>query len=161
MFRFDRTWRFPVPPDRLWAVLERTGDYPRWWPWLRRFDVHPPAVVPGTVAACAIAAPVVPFAVHFSVEVLDVRPAEHVDVAVRGDLAGGAHLALTPAEGDATDLRLCWALDFCHPLFGPAARAVQPLAQRGQDWVVATGVAQFRRRAFSAGPGRTPPRPRR
>lgn len=148
MFRFDRTWRFPLGADELWAVLDRTTDYPRWWPWLRRFDVSPPAMAPGTVATCAISAPVVPFGIHFSLEVLDVEPARRVDVAVRGDLAGAAHLSLTPTD-DGTDLRLHWALDFCHPLFGPAARAVRPLAQRGQDWVVATGVLQFRRRALN------------
>ncbi|HVF74392.1 MAG TPA: SRPBCC family protein [Acidimicrobiales bacterium] len=148
MFRFDRTWRFRLPPEDLWAVLDRTREYPRWWPWLRRFDVSPPALAPGTVATCAISAPVVPFGIHFSVEVLDVVPARRIDVAVRGDLAGGASLHLTPTD-EGTDLRLQWALDFCHPLFGPAARAVRPLAQRGQDWVVATGVLQFRRRALS------------
>ena len=146
MFRFDRTWRFPLASDHLWAVIDRTADYPRWWPWLRRFDVSSPSLVPGAVAACAISAPVVPFGIHFSVEVLDVVPGRRVDTAVRGDLAGGAHLELAPTAGG-TAMRLHWALDFCHPLFGPAARAVGPLAQRGQDWVVATGVAQFRRRA--------------
>ena len=38
-FHFDRTWTFTVGPDELWAVLVRTDDFRRWWPWLARLEV--------------------------------------------------------------------------------------------------------------------------
>ena len=35
-FRFRSAWRhLPAPPARVYAVLERIEDYPKWWPQVR------------------------------------------------------------------------------------------------------------------------------
>jgi uncharacterized membrane protein len=29
-------WRLPAPPERVWAALTDTPNWPRWWPYVRR-----------------------------------------------------------------------------------------------------------------------------
>ncbi|MFI1456482.1 SRPBCC family protein [Streptomyces roseus] len=37
-YRFRSVWDLDAPPARVYAVLERTGDYPRWWPQVREAE---------------------------------------------------------------------------------------------------------------------------
>ncbi|MEV6108379.1 SRPBCC family protein [Streptomyces sp. NPDC051940] len=34
-YRFRSEWRIDAPPDAVYGVLERTEEYPRWWPQVR------------------------------------------------------------------------------------------------------------------------------
>jgi hypothetical protein len=147
-FRFDRRWSFPCSAEDLWAVLERVEDYPSWWPWLRRFDLDPARLEAGARARCVVTAPVTPFSLRLAVDLVDVVPGRSVEAAVRGNLVGRGSLLVTPLDGTTCTARLRWDVEVAHRALGPLARAARPLAARGQDWVVATGVRRFRRRHF-------------
>ncbi|GAA1362416.1 SRPBCC family protein [Streptomyces beijiangensis] len=34
-YRFRSVWDLPADPDTVYAVLEKAGEYPRWWPQVR------------------------------------------------------------------------------------------------------------------------------
>ncbi|MER6102323.1 SRPBCC family protein [Streptomyces sp. NPDC001832] len=34
-YRFVSIWDLPGAPDTVYEILERAGDYPRWWPQIR------------------------------------------------------------------------------------------------------------------------------
>ncbi|HZG06625.1 MAG TPA: SRPBCC family protein [Streptomyces sp.] len=34
-YRFRSVWELDAPPDAVYAVLERAGEYPEWWPQVR------------------------------------------------------------------------------------------------------------------------------
>lgn len=147
-FRFDRRWSFPCSAEHLWAVLERVDEYPCWWPWLRRLDLDPPRLESGARARCVVTAPVTPFSLRLAVELVDVVPARSIDAAVTGNLFGRGTLTIVPGGEDACTARLHWDVKVVHRALGPLALAARPLATRGQDWVVATGVRRFRRHHF-------------
>jgi uncharacterized protein YndB with AHSA1/START domain len=140
-FRFDRTWEFPVGPDQLWATLSRTEDFHRWWPWLRGLEGA--ALLPGARAEAVVRAPL-PYTLRFTVEVLEVVPQQLVDTRVRGDLDGPARLEVAPREGGST-ARLVWEMEVRRPLLRATARVARPAMEWGHDWVVASGIRQFRR----------------
>lgn len=146
-FRFDRTWTFSADPDELWAVLTRTDDFPRWWPWLR--ELSGDGLVPGGRSECLVRAPV-PYVLRFTVTVRDAVPGERLEAVVEGDLAGPARLELAPAGGEAggSVVRLVWEVELQRPMLRAAARFGRPLMEWGHDWVVTTGVEQFRRKAL-------------
>ena len=148
-FRFDRTWRFPVPPEELWAVLNRTDEYVTWWSWLREFDAD--GIRPGTTARCTIQAPL-PYALHCTIRVDEVTAARVVQTTVAGDLCGRARLEVDRAEGGST-ARLVWSLDLGNPVLAQLARFGRPLMSWGHDLVVATGVEQFRHAALGIDAG--------
>jgi uncharacterized protein YndB with AHSA1/START domain len=144
-FRLDRTFVFAHPPEVVWDALSRPQDYPRWWSWLREIDAS--ELAEGTTAHCLIRAPV-PFALHLTLHVHEVVPHQRVAVRADGDLTGTGALQLAPHDTGGSMLRLTWALEPHRRLLGAIGLVSRPLLQWGQDWVVDTGVRQFRRRAL-------------
>jgi uncharacterized protein YndB with AHSA1/START domain len=143
-FRFDRTWDFAVPPARLWAVLNRTDQYPAWWSWLREFDTDGFSV--GAEAHVVIQSPL-PYALRCTIHVDEMRAPETIVTTVTGDLCGPARLEVRRGvEGSAA--RLVWSLTPGTPLLRNLARFGRPAMVWAHDRVVATGVEQFRRRAL-------------
>ena len=146
LFRFDRTWTFDVAPDELWRVLERTDEFPRWWPWLR--ELSGDGLVAGGRTECVVRAPI-PYTLRFTVGVRAVLPGRLVDAVVEGDLAGPARLEIDAAENNpGSVVRLAWDMELCRPVLRAAARVGRPVMEWGHDWVVTNGVEQFVRRAL-------------
>lgn len=143
-FRFDRTWEFPVPAERLWDVLERTDEYPGWWSWLREFEAD--GLVAGTEARFVVQSPL-PYALRCTIRVDELEPAARVVTTVAGDLRGPARLEVTP-DGPGCRARLAWELTPGSFLLRRLAVIGRPAMVWAHDLVVATGVAQFRRRAL-------------
>ena len=146
-FRFDRTWTFPVPPEELWAVLNRTDSYVDWWSWLRTFDAT--GIEPGATASCTIQSPL-PYALRCTIHVGEVRAASFVHTTVDGDLRGPARLEIDRVDHGST-ARLVWSLELGNPVLAGLARVGRPLMAWAHDVIVATGVEQFRRRALGDG----------
>jgi uncharacterized protein YndB with AHSA1/START domain len=143
-FRLDRTFVFERPRDHVWALVSRPEEFPRWWTWLRRIESD--GLVEGTTARCLIRAPV-PFPLRLGVRIDRIVPEERIEVTVTGDLDGAAALELAEHDGG-TAARLVWELEAHQRLLRAAGLLTRPALQWGQDWVVATGVRQFRQRAL-------------
>jgi uncharacterized protein YndB with AHSA1/START domain len=95
----NHTYRFPASRAAVWDALLDVSSYPRWWPWLRRFEAA--GLDEGAVWRCAIRPPL-PYALRCSVELTSVRPPALVVARIGGDIVGDARLELTeltePAE---------------------------------------------------------------
>ena len=144
-FRFDRTLEFPEEPAEVWAILTRTDEFRRWWPWLREFSGD--GLVPGGRTTCVIRAPV-PYSLRFTVTVEDLVPGRRVEATVEGDLAGPARLDIDRGVAGGSAVRLTWDLELRRPVLQAAARFGRPVMEWGHDWVVTNGLEQFRRRAL-------------
>ena len=134
---------FPVPPERLWAVVADTSDYQKWWPWLRVLEGD---LTEGTVARCEVRSPL-PYSLRFTVTLAEVDPGRLVRGDIDGDLRGPARLELDP-HADGVEARLVWEVELTRRLLRNAAAVARPAMEWGHDWVVANGVEQFCRRAL-------------
>jgi polyketide cyclase/dehydrase/lipid transport protein len=143
-FRFDRTWEFPVAPDRLWAVLERTEQYPSWWSWLREFEAD--GFTTGTEARFVIQSPL-PYALRCTLTIDEMRASQAIVTTVSGDLCGPARLEIAPTT-DGCAARLVWSLSPGTFVLKQLALIGRPAMVWAHDRVVAVGVEQFRRRAI-------------
>lgn len=142
--RSDRTYRFPVGVAPVWDAIGSVDRYRSWWPWLRRFEANGLEV--GDRWRCTVAPPV-PYSLHFVIELTTVQPHERIRAVVTGDITGDAEVGLreTP-DGCEVVLRSVLA-----PRRGPlrtVTRFAPWLARFGHDWVLDTGLGQFRRRAL-------------
>jgi hypothetical protein len=143
-FRFERRFRFDVPPDRLWAAMADTDRYPEWFPWLRGYGGG--ELAPGLVTTFEVSPPL-PYRLALSVEVHEVVPGVLVDGVVGGDLSGPARVEVA-AHGAGSTARLSWQLELTRPPLRRLARVARPLMVAGHHLVVAVGVRRFRRRAL-------------
>jgi uncharacterized protein YndB with AHSA1/START domain len=145
-FAFDRRWRFDVPPDELWRVLSRTGDFPRWWTWLDHFEADG---LHAGASARFVVRPPLPYVLRFTVAIDHVEVARSVTTTVGGDLQGPARLEIEPDAGGST-ARLVWSLRPHRQLLRRLAVVARPVLVWGHDRVVDHGVRQFRHRALPA-----------
>lgn len=136
-------FRFAVPPEAVWAAIERTGEFQRWWGWLGDFHVEGPGLETGSVLV-GVVSPPLPYRMGIRVELEQcVRPTSIV-AAVHGDLEGRARLDLAP-DGDNTVATVAWTIEMMQRPMRIASRFAYPLLRWGHDRVVDATVYGFRR----------------
>ncbi len=140
----DRRYRFDVEPATVWAACTRTDDYQRWWPWLRSFEGERFAA--GERWTCRVQPPV-PYSLAFSITLDEVVEHASARASIAGDITCTAEVRLRP-DGAGTELHLVSRLAPASPLLQAVARIALPVAQLGHDWVLDTGLRQFRDRAL-------------
>jgi uncharacterized protein YndB with AHSA1/START domain len=144
-FHFERTWDLDVTPARFWATISRTEEYPRWWPWLRRFEAD--GIVEGNTWTAVIQSPL-PYVLRVNLLLERVVPEERLEAQVSGDLQGRAWLVLTPSDtGSLADVG--WEMRPRSRAMQVAAVVARPLLRWSHEWVLARGLEQFRRRALA------------
>jgi uncharacterized protein YndB with AHSA1/START domain len=144
-FHFQRTWELDVPPERFWATIARTEEYPRWWPWLRHFEAD--GFAPGATWRAVIQSPL-PYVLRVQLHLDEVVASERLAATVTGDIEGRAAMDLSAAPSGSA-IAIEWDMR-------PRARAMQlaavvarPLLRWSHEWVLARGLAQFRERALA------------
>ena len=146
-FVYDKAFDFAVCRDALWDALNDTEQFPQWWPWLRSFDATGEKLVPGTVAKCAVRAPL-PYTLEFDVRIEQVVAGQSIDTVVSGDLEGPARLEVG-GDGDNSSARLTWSVELRLPFLSAASRFARPVLLWAHDRIVSTGVEQFRIHALA------------
>lgn len=93
-YRFRSVWDLDAPPAHVYAVLERMGEYPRWWPQFRRVERVDDRT--GTVQIRSV----LPYALHVTTTELLRDPRRGLlEVALHGDLEGWARWTVRPRGG--------------------------------------------------------------
>jgi uncharacterized protein YndB with AHSA1/START domain len=139
-----RELRFDADRRTVWAAMCRVGQFPSWWPWLRRFEGA--ELRTGSVWSCVIQPPV-PYAVHVTVALDQVVAPALVAATVAGDVSGTARLLLED-ERDGCRALLTSTLTPEQGLLRAVATLAPPVARFGHDWVLGTGARQFAERAL-------------
>ena len=142
--RSDRRHAFSVPPDELWEAMAQVDAYRVWWPWLRGFDAA--ALATGAVWS-AVVQPPLPYRLRFDLRLDDVMAPRHVSAEVTGDIAGSARLEITPTF-DGSELHLVSELAPTNAVLRTIAQLALPMVRFGHEWVLDTGLRQFRDRAL-------------
>lgn len=145
--RSDRRYPFAVPPEELWSAFVDTGAYRSWWPWLRTFDGD--GFHEGARWTCEVQPPL-PYSLRFELLLEEVEAPRFVTATVSGDISGHASIDVraTPAG---SEVRLVATLGPNSAVLRTIARLAHPLVRFGHDWVIDTGLRQFRRRALREG----------
>ena len=141
-------YAFECSPEQLWHAMEETNQFESWWSWLSEFRLDGGALVPGAVLR-GVVAPPLPYRMHIRVELTECEPYRRILAAVRGDLEGEARLELRNSGGGSS-IDVAWTVEMMQRPMRLASRFGHPLLQWGHDMVVATTVAQFRRRLEAA-----------
>ncbi|MEU7554135.1 SRPBCC family protein [Streptomyces sp. NPDC044571] len=93
-YRFRSVWDLDAPPARVYSVLEQAGQYPRWWPQVRRAEA-----IDGRSSALCIRS-VFPYEIRMTATRLLSDPARGVlEAALHGDIEGWARWTVRPRRG--------------------------------------------------------------
>ena len=142
--RSERRFEFDAAPPALWAALGSVDDYPRWWPWLRRFDAR--ALAPGEEWRCTVKPPL-PYVVRFTIRFDEVGVERRIEAVVGGDIEGPAQLVIEPSAGGSA-VSLTSSLRPTNTVLKAASLLGRPLVRYGHDWVLDIGAGQFASRAL-------------
>ena len=174
--RSDSSFRFSQPRAEIWDAFTSVGEYQRWWPWLAGFDgtafgqgeqwfceVSPPLpyrlnfsvtltdVVPEKFVRARIGGDIGGWAELSATDApAKVRRGERVThgegtagSAGSVDYHGSAERA---GDRQGCELRLRSALSPQNRVLRLVTLGARPVARFGHDWVLDSGVRQFRRR---------------
>lgn len=149
VIEFQGQFRFAAPPALVWACIERTDEFARWWGWLGDFHLTGRGLRAGSVLV-GIVTPPVPYRMRVRVVLEDCVEPESISAAVHGDLEGSAHLTLR-SDHDSTIVTATWTLEMMQRSMRLADRVAHPFLRWGHDQVVEATVASFRRIVESQG----------
>ena len=141
--RSERQAAFAVPPEELWAAMARVDAYRSWWPWLRALDAA--GLHTGDVWA-AVVQPPLPYRLRFRIHLGEVAAPHRATAEVTGDIEGRARLEISPTA-TGSELHLESELAPTHAVLRAVGMVAAPVARFGHDWVIETGLRQFRARA--------------
>lgn len=138
----DRSYRFEVEPSVLWDTIAAVDEFPRWWPWLRRFDGN--GMEPGDIWHCTVQPPL-PYTLSFDIAIGEVLPVERVTATISGEISGTAELTISPVDAGGCSARLTSRLAPSSRFLQAIAMVARPVVTLGHDWVLDTGAKQFRK----------------
>jgi uncharacterized protein YndB with AHSA1/START domain len=142
--RSDRRHAFQLPPEELWDAMARVDAYRDWWPWLRHFEGT--ALTSGEVWSATVQPPM-PYRLRFEIHLDEVRAPHLASAAVLGDIEGTARVEIAATPGG-SELHVVSELAPTNPLLSAVAAVAAPVARYGHEWVLDTGLRQFRARAL-------------
>ena len=152
MLRLRSTWRLPAPAERVWEVLERVEDWPRWWPGMDAATVvrEGGTATVGERVHLVVRSPI-GYRLRFGVEIVAAEPPRRATARVVGDLVGTGEWRVEPAAaGCAATIRwhvvpvrpamrtalrvLAWPLVWAHGrVMQRGETALRALLERGDD----------------------------
>lgn len=136
----DRRFRFDIERASVWAAITRIDRYRECWPWLHGFDGT--TFSEGVRWRCVVKPPL-PYTLHFEVILIEVVDYDLVRARIEGDITGWAQL--TAIDRDfGSEFRLISELSPASGALRLMTRLAPPVAAFGHDWVLDTGVRQFR-----------------
>ena len=142
--RSDRRYRFSLPPEDLWPLLTDVRSYRTWWPWLHDLDAR--AFADGERWSCVVRPPL-PYSLRFGLSLHDVVAGHGAAAVIDGDIVGDARIELLPTH-EGCEVRLVSRLAPSNQVLRSIAAVARPVVERGHDWVLDTGLRQFRSRAL-------------
>ena len=142
--RSDQTHVVDRSVGDVWAAICRTDDFRSWWPWLRRLEAE--GVIEGDEWRCTVQPPL-PYSLRFVVGIDEVVDETRVSATVHGDIVGTADVRLWSVD-DGCAVRLASVLEPSNRALKVVSTVAPRAARFGHDWVIRTGLTQFRRRAW-------------
>ncbi|WP_267245795.1 SRPBCC family protein [Streptomyces sp. PR69] len=132
-FRFRTVWQLPAPPDTVYAVLERAGEYPRWWPQVRSVTAR------GDDGGSARFRSFLPYDLRVTARATRQDPhARVLEIALHGDLEGWARWTVT-AHGSGARAVYEQEVDVRRPLMRVLALPCRPLFRANHAVMMRSG----------------------
>lgn len=142
----EKALHFDASRERVWDAMADVEAYPRWWPWLEKFEAS--GLVAGDEWRCRVKPPL-PYTVSFTIAFDEVVVHESISVRVTGEVAGPARLVLSDGTDGSTTVLVTSLLEPRSMFLRVLSTTLPPVARFGHDWIISTGGDQFAKRALA------------
>src|SRR5262249_9157518 len=137
-YSFVTHWKFAVPIDQVWAILNAPESYPEWWPCIVSYR----NLTPGKTGVGARGERVVkgrlPYTLRYTTTITAHDPPREIAYDSEGELGGKGRFVLEP-DGTGTRVTFHWDVATTGLWMNLLAPALRPLFARNHDWVMAQG----------------------
>ena len=139
-FQLVSDWHIDAPIDLVWEALKATGEWPRWWRYVKSVQELHAGDADGLHAVRHIAwSSRLPYGVAFDVEVVELRRPRLLRGRARGQLDGVGTWELTP-DGGTTRVRYTWCVDLTTRWMRLIAPVAAPVFRWNHDGVMRAGA---------------------
>jgi hypothetical protein len=139
-YHFEDHWQVPFPIDRVWEVLARPEEYPRWWKGVylsaTRLDADSKRVA-------VVARGRLPYKLRFTIESLSNRKPTLIEFRAIGDFVTDVSRWILEPCGDVTAVTLEWNPRVEKPLVKFLSPVLKPLFHWNHEWTMRRGEWQI------------------
>lgn len=143
-YHFKTEWEFDAAVTRTWSVVLDLRRYPERWKNFRRVTVvQGDGESLGSKAECVVRGSL-PYSLRYTMEVIDVRRHQSMDLSSTGDLVGTGRWEFLELAAGRCQVTYYWDVSTTNPILN----LVSPLARRflaqNHEQVMANGYAALR-----------------
>ena len=139
-YRFIDRWRVPFPPEKVWEVLSRAEDYPRWW---RGVYLSATPLDQDAKRVAVVARGRLPYKLRFTIESLRTEKPGLIEFRATGDFLTDVSRWVLEAEGNGTAVTLEWNPIVEKPLVKFLSPVIKPIFHWNHAWCMRRGERQI------------------
>ena len=140
-------WHFDAPLPRVWELIERSQDWPGWWPAVERVELLREGDAEGLGRIIRIHwKTALPYRIEFEVETVRVEKHREVEGRARGELDGTGIWTFNSEEDAGTHVRYLWRVEVTRRWMRLFAPLLRPVFAWNHNKVMAWGLAGARKR---------------
>lgn len=146
-FSLVSDWHLDAPLDRVWALIEATGDWPAWWRAVERVELLREGDADGVGRVIRISwRTALPYRIAFDVETVRVEKPREIEGRATGELDGTGIWTLTPDGEARTHVRYLWRVEVTRTWMRLLAPLLRPVFAWNHNKVMAWGLEGARKR---------------
>jgi len=139
-FQLLSHWHVAAPVEAVWEALKATGEWPRWWRYVKSVQELHAGDADGLGAVRHIAwSSRLPYGVAFDVEVVELQRPRLMRGVARGQLQGVGLWELDP-DGATTRVRYTWCVDLTRRWMRLVAPLAAPVFRWNHNGVMRAGA---------------------
>jgi uncharacterized protein YndB with AHSA1/START domain len=151
-YHFITRWRLESPPERVFELIRKPLDFPRWW---GSVYLEVEQIEPGDKDSVGARASLhtkgrLPYTLRWNSEVTACRPPEYLALRATGDFEGRGVWTLR-RDARFTDVTFDWELTAEKPLLRYLSFLLRPLFEWNHQWAMEQGRIGFERELKRAG----------
>jgi uncharacterized protein YndB with AHSA1/START domain len=139
-YRFEDCWRVPFSVEKVWEVLSRSEEYPRWW---RGVYLSAKPMDPSGKRVAVVAKGRLPYKLRFTIETLRTEKPSLIEFRATGDFVTDVSRWVLEPEGEGTLATLEWNPHVEKPVVKFLSPILKPLFYWNHEWTMKRGERQI------------------
>lgn len=139
-YHFVDRWRVPFPPEKVWEVLSRSEDYPRWW---RGVYLSAMPLDRDGKRVAVVARGRLPYKLHFTIESLKTEKPGLIEFRATGDFVTDVSRWVIRSDGAGAAVTLEWNPVVEKPLVKILSPLLKPVFRWNHEWTMKRGERQI------------------